>query len=122
MTKRPSIIIIEDQEDIREILRDFFETEGYFVETACNGAEGVELLSKAEKPSLILLDLMMPVMDGFEFIDYMKINDPRNLIPIVVMSADNQAGKKALALGVEHFLKKPLGLDQLMDVIETCTR
>jgi CheY-like chemotaxis protein len=108
------ILIIDDEEDIREALRDVFEGEGCAVSTATNGREAIQLLQKGEKPDVILLDLMMPVMNGTEFVQHQRLDSKITTIPVILMSADSQTRQKALALGVQGHLRKPVELDDLI--------
>lgn len=90
-----SILIIEDNAEIRETLRDVFELEGYAVELAENGQAGLSAATRADPPCLILLDLMMPVMDGWQFLQAIKAPGCEVLarVPVVVVSgiADHAA-------------------------------
>lgn len=103
-------MIVEDDNDIRELLRDLLEGEGYEVDTACNGREGLEKLEKA-KADLILLDLMMPVLDGCGFLDEYKGEAP----VIVVTASGSQTGPPE---GATSLLRKPLQIDDLLQAIK----
>jgi CheY-like chemotaxis protein len=113
------LLLVEDDRDILEVLRDLLESEGYHVDCAQNGMQALELLSKlAVLPGLILLDLMMPVMDGFEFRQKQK-EDPRfSKIPLIVMSADGQSEVRWEKSGIKGFLKKPLDLLGVLSTVE----
>lgn len=112
------ILIIEDEEDIRECLREFLETEGYQITTALNGADAFQVAEKTTKPDLILLDLMMPIMSGDEFIVQQKKRNFLLDVPVILVSADNQTSKMAKSLGVADHLKKPMDLEDLTAVIK----
>lgn len=114
---RKRILIVEDDNDIRENLKDFLEIEGHSVLTATNGKEGLEALEKSPKPDLILLDLMMPIMNGFEFAEHLKANKLFHEVPIIIMSADNQCEKKVAILGIKNIIKKPFELNDLIDLV-----
>ena len=118
-----NILIIEDDLDIRESLVEALESgEGYVVRTAGNGREGLDSLkSSAVLPNLILLDLMMPVMDGYQFRAEQKQSALYGAIPVVVMSADGKAEQKLAQLDCKAFLKKPLDLDELLEMIKKLT-
>ena len=120
MNSTKHILIIEDDKDILEVLKDLLESEGYQVSTAENGQEAMDLLEKIPSlPGLILVDLMMPIMDGFQFREKQK-NHPRvKNIPVVVMSADGHIEQKRERIGVKVFLKKPLDLDVVLNAIST---
>ncbi len=112
MASTDDILIVEDDESIRETLKMMFESEGYSVSEAANGQEGLDVLSHKQPPSMILLDLMMPVMNGWEFAD--KIGQDRALAdtPIVLITAfveEAKSFKKA-----QYVLPKPLSVDALL--------
>lgn len=109
------ILVIEDDANIRDVLQLALNFEGYKVVTAKNGKEGLEILSKMSHPGLILLDLMMPVMNGWEFVDaFKKIKEFAN-IPIVVVSAYSE---KARAIECNDFVLKPLELETLLSSVK----
>jgi CheY-like chemotaxis protein len=118
-TNQKHLLLVEDDRDILEVLRDLLESEGYHVDCAQNGLQALELLkSLSTLPGLILLDLMMPVMDGFEFRQKQK-EDPRfSKIPLIVMSADGQSEARWEKSGIKGFLKKPLDLLGVLSTIE----
>jgi CheY-like chemotaxis protein len=108
----PTILVIEDDPTIRLTLRAVFESEGYDVLSASNGKAGLELLRVMQPPSLILLDLMMPVMTGWEFLREIQKDTKVSPIPVVVMSA----GGITPLTHAKHFLKKPLDIDDLLQI------
>lgn len=110
-----SILIVEDDNDIRESLAQVLELEGYNVSTAANGKEALELLTTIKRPCLILLDLMMPVMSGWEFLNAQRDDMMLATIPVVVVSA---AGEKAKSTPASGFIKKPIDLPVLLSMIE----
>ena len=104
------ILVVEDDEDIRESLREVLEAEGYTTCAAENGRAALDAMLHGEKPCVILLDLMMPVMNGAEFLGIIR-RDPRlRNIPVIVVSAGLGAPAPA---GTQGFLRKPLDLDTL---------
>ena len=109
-----SILLVEDEVDIRDILKDALEWEGYRVYTASNGKEGMEILPEIPIPCLILLDLMMPVMNGWDFADALETHAPYADIPIVTLSAFSDPAKRIRATGS---IKKPVDLDVLFALI-----
>lgn len=113
------ILIIEDDREIRESLVDILEDEGYQVFSANNGQEGLDYLTTTEKqPALVLIDLMMPVMDGKTF-RLEQIKNPNIAhIPTVLFSADGQLDKKATTIGFKDYLKKPIDLNELLVIAE----
>ena len=112
------ILIVEDDASVREALAIFLEGEGYAVVEAGDGAEALARLRTNEPVGLILLDLMMPVMNGWEFRDA-QTRDPRLAsIPVVVITADNSAVQKAAHAGVAGFLLKPLEFPELLTYVD----
>ena len=99
------VLVVEDDEATRAILRDMLEREGCRVDVAENGFDALERLAKA-KPDIILLDLLMPTMDGFEFLEALRGSD----IPIVVLTAKDlsDSERERLAGEVETVLRKSL--------------
>jgi CheY-like chemotaxis protein len=111
------LLIVEDDTDIREALADYLEIEGYSVKTAANGKEALNILQNLDpgKPCLILLDLMMPVMNGWEFLELKNHNHMLASIPVVVVSAVAERLRKEN--GVSGHLKKPLDLNVLLKIV-----
>jgi CheY-like chemotaxis protein len=114
------ILLIEDDEAIRSVLHDFLEYFGFQVETASNGKEGLQKISQI-RPALILLDAMMPVMDGWEFREQQLKNPDFANIPVVLLSAGQNFEKKALALGITKILTKPVTIEELIKVVKMFT-
>ncbi|HVL57967.1 MAG TPA: response regulator [Burkholderiaceae bacterium] len=112
------VLLVEDDPDVRESLRLGLVLEGYPVRTAANGREALALLeSAAAPPCLILLDIMMPVMDGFEFLRQKQSKPALAAIPTVVLSAHPRELQFVQPLGVALWLRKPLDLDDLMTAV-----
>jgi CheY-like chemotaxis protein len=118
MAARDYILIVEDDFDIREALTQILEEEGYVVRGASNGREALDVAND-EVPKLILLDLMMPVMNGWQF-RAEQLKDPRLAsVPVIVISADPQVQPKAASLGAAGLLRKPISLDDLLQAVKT---
>ncbi|MGE0528164.1 MAG: response regulator [Bdellovibrionales bacterium] len=114
-----SVAIIEDEEEIREGLRDAIEAEGYCVATYANGQEALEGLVKVAPPGLILLDLMMPQMDGWQFLKARQdLPKPYSESPLYIVSAVADLHRVESA-GAAGYMRKPLDLDVLLKVVET---
>lgn len=112
------VLIVDDDEDIRQILADILRSEGYDTALAADGKEALEYLERHTPPCAILLDLMMPVMDGWEFSRLARM-DPRFVsIPIVVMSAHVNARQASSTLSAYSFLEKPLDMDRLLGLVQ----
>jgi CheY-like chemotaxis protein len=109
----PTVFIIEDDHDTRDMLARFLEFEGYRVQVAANGRQALDLLSSGASASVIVLDLMMPVMDGWEF-RRRQIEDTRlRHIPTIVVSA---AGRDRLAqISADAYLSKPVDMDEQLE-------
>lgn len=112
------LLIVEDEEDIREILKEFFEGEGLTVFTAVHGEDALRVLDQVGPVDLVLLDLMMPIMSGEEFVERKKRDLRYRETPVVIMSADHHTQKKAEALEINHFMRKPLELNSLINMME----
>lgn len=111
-----NILIIEDDADIRELLKLTLEIKGYTVQTANNGQEGLDILSRIDPPCLILLDLMMPVMDGWKFVEIFEKDTSLNSIPYALLTAyveNTNEIKNARAV-----IKKPIDLEILNSTLK----
>jgi len=125
---RTDVLVIDDEEDIRAALRQILEEEGYATAEASNGAEALALLEgSAFPPRLILLDLMMPKMDGWEFL--LRIDEDPKLhgIPVALMSAHESVRRatdprRAEASHLELLFPKPLNLLRLMSTVRDFCR
>ncbi len=107
-----SVLVVDDDEAIRETLREVLSDEGYRVEVAENGARALERMRAPVRPGLVLLDLMMPVMSGWEVLDILRADDHLNAIPVVVVSAMTAPGAKAC-------VAKPVDLGSLLDLVDS---
>ncbi len=113
------VLLVDDDKLIDKMISTFFLSRGISTEIAMNGKEGIEVLKKI-RPDAIILDLMMPGMDGFEFCEQVKKNEQLKDIPIIVISAfcteDNI--KRILALGACDFFKKPFRIKELIEKVK----
>jgi len=113
-----TILVVEDDSDVRDALIELLEYRGHLVVGAANGREALDRLRSNTRPALILLDLMMPVMDGWQF-RAEQLRDPSLApIPVVLISADGNVAQKAAAIGVASYLQKPVEADSLFAAIE----
>ena len=112
------ILIVDDDHGIRGVLTQILQDEGHRVRTASNGLEALQTLRQSVRPCVILLDLMMPVMNGWEFMSRRREESALADIPVVVISADQRAREKATAIGAEECLEKPIDLNRLIDTVE----
>lgn len=116
MSKR--ILVVEDDNSIRELLVELLQSEGYEVAAAVNGLEGIKYLQANGNPDLILIDLMMPIMDGYTFRSEQMKNAEWSKVPVVVMSAEANAKEKMKNFGITAFLSKPVELDTILKTVE----
>jgi CheY-like chemotaxis protein len=117
--ERRAVMIVDDDDAIREALEDVLSDEGYEVVGVSDGQAALEYLYAAERPSAILVDLWMPVMDGWKFLDALH-EDPRfSRIPLVVLTAARD--QRARDLRVAEVLTKPVQLQQVLGALERLT-
>ena len=112
-----NVLLIEDDRDIRNALEELLKSQGYVTHVAGNGKEGFDVLQTSyalNDPCIILLDLMMPIMDGWEFFRAKQADAKLASIPVVVLSAYD--GDKA-ELSSTRFLKKPIDFETLLEVV-----
>lgn len=115
------VMIVEDDADVRDALAEILEDNGYSVVSAANGLQALAALQQGPCPSLILLDLMMPEMDGFEFRAAQQRSKLHAAIPVVVISAVRDAVPKASKLEAAAALRKPIRLEALLEVVARLT-
>lgn len=115
-----TVLIVDDDADIRAVLSEFLEDEGYAVATAAHGAEALHYLRTQAPPALVLLDLMMPTMDGFQFRQEQRRDASIAAIPVVVMTASGAFNPDAF--DVEHIVAKPIDLERLLDALDRTGR
>lgn len=117
-TSISQVLVVEDDRDIRETVAEVLEEEGYQVRSAENGRDALDYLLAAGKlPDVILLDLMMPVMDGWTFWSELQTDVKLAALPIVVISADASVHEKAARLHPVACLRKPVSVDELLSVV-----
>ena len=114
-----TVFLIEDDLDLRESLRDLLEMEGYGVEQASDGADAPEKLKlRGSMPDLILLDWMMPRMDGAQFCVAKRPFPDIHAVPIVLLTADGRLNEKVSEIGAAMGIAKPVDVDVLLNAIE----
>jgi two-component system cell cycle response regulator DivK len=113
MTKH--ILVVEDQEDNRQILRDLLSNAGYEMTEAVNGEEALAEVAR-QRPDLILMDIQLPIMDGYEATRRIRINPDLKSVPIIAVTSYALAGdeSKALAAGCDAYVTKPFSPRQLL--------
>jgi CheY-like chemotaxis protein len=114
---RRDILIVDDDPDIRDALGECLRYEGYSVHSAADGRDALDRLEYGLKPDLILLDLMMPVLNGFDVLAALRKRPDWSSIPVVVVSANRGYHAEDLA-GAVSILRKPVNMDNLLAVVE----
>lgn len=114
-----TVLVVDDEEELREMMRDALELNGYTVVTAAHGEEALAKLGSIEHPCLVILDLLMPVMNGWDFLGKMRQDAQLASVPVVVhSSAPDQA-----PAGVARVIQKPLVFDRLLSIVrEYCAQ
>ena len=111
------ILVVDDDRAIRDVVSDILEMSDYRVRTASNGVEALDQI-RVEPPAAVLLDLMMPVMDGWEFLEQCRRRGPCADLPVAIMSAAHDAASAASKLGVQGYLTKPFELEAVLAVVD----
>jgi CheY-like chemotaxis protein len=111
------ILVIDDDQAMRDMLETVLLDEGYSVILARNGKEGLELAAR-QRPALVLLDLMMPVMDGWQFLEAIKQMPEFANLPVLLLSASRQLASTARQNPVKAYIPKPFELVKLLDYID----
>lgn len=112
---QPLVLVVDDDPDILDAICDILEVEHYRVSRARNGVEALECV-EAERPAVILLDLMMPVMDGVTFAHELRERPAVSDVPILVISADGNPARAA-SVGARGYLAKPFDIDTLLGYV-----
>jgi two-component system cell cycle response regulator DivK len=115
-----TILLVEDHQEIWDFLSRRLKRRGYDVEVAQDGQEGLDK-ARADKPDLLLLDMNLPVMDGWSVARTLKAEDATKHIPIIALTAHAMSGdrEKAIAAGCDDYHAKPIDFSQLLQQIET---
>jgi CheY-like chemotaxis protein len=113
----PAVLLIDDHEEFRDGLRELLAREGYKVETAANGREAMNRLYAGFRPCIIILDLMMPVMTGFEFRQEQLGHPEFAEIPLIVCSAMHDVAEKARHLDAIAYIEKPEELPRMLKLV-----
>lgn len=113
---RPQVLVVEDDDDIRELVSVALSNRGFEVGEARNGAEALARIDE-HMPNLILLDMRMPVMDGWTFVREFRNRHGRR-VPITVMTAADDSKLRADQVGADSYIGKPFDLDHLYEVVE----
>jgi CheY-like chemotaxis protein len=121
---RGPVLVVEDDPDIRESLQSYLELHGYGVRVASHGKEALEVMGKAPRPAVVVLDMSLPVMDGHRLLTARKGEEALRQVPVIILSAA-MAGMSprdralyASSYGVAAFLGKPADPRQLLEAVE----
>lgn len=117
---RPVILVVEDDDDNRLMLKTLLEMKGYSVVQARDGQEASEVMERAPAPQLILVDLQLPRLNGFALARRVRQHDQLGRVPIVVVSGHDPAQhrKLALAAGCDDYLLKPIDFQRLEEILQ----
>lgn len=117
------ILVVDDDEEIRSILRDLLESETYTVDTANDGRSALDkIIHQRVKYTVILLDLAMPGMNGLQLIQHLRQREERWLRSIIALSADQEALQMAANLGIRQCLAKPFDLETILTLVSACKK
>ena len=113
------VLLVDDDKQILNSLRVYLELENYEVFTASNGQEALEKVT-GNKPEILVLDIMMPEMDGFEVLETIKKNEELSSIPVIMLTAKGQPVDvlKGYKMGASSYMTKPFNLNELVENIE----
>jgi CheY-like chemotaxis protein len=106
------VLIVDDDADIRDSLQDFLEDQGYVVSAAVNGAEAIRSLQSGELPCVVILDLLMPVLDGNQTFEAMQRNPRLASVPVIVSTSDPSRAPSGVLI-----MKKPINLNRLLAAV-----
>ena len=112
---RPSVLLVEDDAEVRTSVAEILELEGFSVDTAVHGQQALDKLRSGAVPNVLLLDLMMPVMNGLELLQHLRAESELRAPPVIVLSANR--GYEAEDLGVAAVVRKPFDIDELGELI-----
>lgn len=114
---RPTILVVEDDPDLRLVHSEILSHEGYAVLTAADGIEALDVVEHEGPPAVILLDLRMPRMNGWDLAERLRQRPAWRDIPIVVVAAHYRIAEEAAAIGARAWLHKPVNIEHLLAVV-----
>jgi CheY-like chemotaxis protein len=112
-----TVLIVEDEFVIADLLEMALTDEGYCVLLAANGREGLELLADRTRPDLVITDYMMPILDGAGLLQAMRQSEAQRDIPVIVMSSMPEANMRERIAGYAAFVRKPFQLDAMIQLV-----
>ena len=110
------VLVVDDDPDLLEVVRRILDMSGYEVRCATNGLEAIDAIAQ-KKPTVVLLDMLMPVMDGWQCVRELRARYGHE-IPIVIVTAAEHARARAAQVGITDVLPKPFDMDDLLRVVE----
>jgi DNA-binding response OmpR family regulator len=110
------VLVVDDEPAIRELLVDFLTDEGYCVDAAADGVDAIERLNSFE-PDVVIVDVMMPRLGGYEFVEWLRARGDRNLPAVIMMSAVDFPERSVT--GVDAFVHKPFDIEELVGAIRS---
>jgi CheY-like chemotaxis protein len=113
------VLIVEDDTDLRESLADLLQDEGYRVAGAANGEEALQYLRTSPPPCIVLLDLMMPVMNGWELREHMQQDPLLSSIPVAIVTGVRNTEDRIAALNPVGYFQKPVDINALLATVAT---
>jgi CheY-like chemotaxis protein len=113
-----AILVVEDDNAIRETLRAILKDEGYPVAVAANGREALEHLEREGPPALCIVDLVMPVMNGWELCAELALRPHLARVPVLLVSANSHLQAPPVGLETVHLMQKPIDFDRLLEYVE----
>ena len=116
-TERRDVLIVDDDPDIRDAVGECLRYEGYDVHSAADGRDALDRLEYGLRPAVILLDLMMPVLNGFDVLEALKSRPEWKSIPVVIVSANRGYEAEDLS-GAVSILRKPVNVDRLIEAVQ----
>jgi len=118
MTARARVLVVDDDDAIRETLRAILEEEGYPVVTARDGQQALAHLTSTPPPGLCILDLVMPVMNGWELCAELARQPALARVPVLLVSASSHLEPPPAGLATVHLVRKPISFDRLLELVE----
>lgn len=120
MSKR--VLIVDDDEAIRDVLQVLLESAEYEVDVAADGMIALKKLETGKRPDIILLDMMMPRMDGLTFLLELQQRGLRSSLLVVLLSAHIRNREALTTIGLDGFISKPFEIDEVLDMVESLTQ
>jgi two-component system chemotaxis response regulator CheY len=117
VVKPKCVLVVDDDDTIRNLIAEVLDTAGFQVESATNG-ETALVIARSTRPDVIVLDLMMPIVDGWTFLQHMRKDAAVGKTPVIITSASHALSESVAALDVQAYLAKPFDLDALVCLVE----